>query len=105
MPTEVVAELSVCAAGFVEIGGKLVRSGGRPLRVEKEVVGVYHVIFDEALPAIPVVVATSDGGPQGSFAEIRKETITPNGFKVEGRDYDTHGLADVGFNFLVVNVA
>jgi len=95
--------LSVIAAGFVGTGGNVVRSGGGPVHVDKEATGKYHIIFDQALASVPVVVATSDGGPKGSFARITETTV--NGFKIEGRDYAAHGLADIGFSFMVAKLA
>ena len=36
----------VIAAGFVGTGGNVVRIGWRPVHVDKEATGKYHVIFD-----------------------------------------------------------
>jgi hypothetical protein len=99
-----VAGLPVIAAGFVRQDGIVLRKGGRPFNVRHLSPGRYEVIFNEVLDATPVVVAITDGGDAGCFAEIQNKFITGNGFIVEGRDYAGHGLADIGFHFVVVKL-
>lgn len=98
MATEEAEKPKVRFAGFVNPDSAIARGDG--FTVDKEGAGKYHVIFKKQLPSTPVVVATSDGGREGSFAHVVSTDQT--GFKVEGRRYSDHGLSDIGFAFLVV---
>jgi hypothetical protein len=87
-------------AGFVNANGSIARGNSDRFTVQKEGTGVYHVQFNKALSAVPIVVATSDGGARGSDARV--VSTNKNGFTVEGRTYSDHGLSDIGFGFIVV---
>jgi hypothetical protein len=95
----VVSEVIV-AAGAVDRTGTTLRQAGKLGSVSRQQAGTYRVTFTEPLRTTPIAVAISDGGQYGSFAEIT--AIDSRGFTVEGRTYSAHGLADIGFQFVVV---
>ena len=92
--------MDVQMAGFINADGSIARGNREKFAVRKEGTGEYHIQFNRALPSVPIVVATSDGGQRGSDARI--VSTDRNGFVVEGRTYSDHGLSDIGFGFMVV---
>ncbi len=95
-----IENLDVVTAGSVAKDGTVVRHSGYPFTVAPRDGGRYRVNFRDPFKEIPVVVATSDGGDRGAFAEIT--SIDTTGFLVEGRTYSAHGLAEIGFEFVAV---
>jgi hypothetical protein len=99
-PAPWTASVVVIAAGYISRTGEILRGGGRKIHIDKEKVGRYHVIFDEALSSPAIVVATSDGGLTYGRAEVVDSTV--NGFHIEGQLGGESGakLADIGFSFV-----
>jgi len=95
-----IEDIAVVTAGAVDLRGNVDRREGLPFTVNPLGTGKYRVNFREPFPNKPIVVAISDGGQKGSFAEIIGVDTT--GFTIEGRDYATHGLAEIGFQFIAV---
>jgi hypothetical protein len=88
------------ASGYVTADGVLARSGGAEFAVVHQAKGCYDIVFKNKLPAVPVVVATSEGGREG--CDVRVVKTTAQGFTVEGRNYGNHSLGDTPFGFVVV---
>ncbi len=91
---------TILASGYVTEDGNIARRSGAEFTVAHQATGIYEIIFSQKLSAVPVVVATSEGGPKGSDVRVRQ--TTNQSFRVEGRDYAGHGLANTGFGFIVV---
>jgi hypothetical protein len=73
----------IIAAGAVDINGNSTRYAGRAFRVERpERSGMYIIKFIGSLPRRPIIVAMSDGGQRGAFAEVK--AVECDGFVVEG---------------------
>ncbi len=95
-----IQKLDVVTAGSVQKNGTVVRHAGYPFTVAPRDSGRYRINFRDPSKQIPTVVAISDGGDKGAFAEIT--AIDTTGFTVEGRTYSGHGLAKIGFQFVAV---
>ena len=96
-----IEKLDVVTAGAVKKDGTVIRHVGFPFTVIRRKSGQYRVNFRDPFKEIPVVIATSDGGDRGAFAEIT--SVDSTGFTVEGRTYSAHGLAEIGFQFVAVH--
>ena len=94
-----IEKLGVVTAGAVK-AGKVVRHVGYPFDVFQEGKGKYKINFRDPFKEVPVVVAISDGGQEGAFAEITHVDTT--GFVLLGQTYHSHGLADIGFQFVAI---
>ena len=90
-------------AGDVTIGGGIAPDGSHfgGYDVDHPADGKYIVSFDKPFHRRPVVVATSDGGQRGAWAEV--SSVTNRSFVVEGRAYNDHGLADIAFSFIAIS--
>ena len=93
----------ILAAGFVEKDGKLTRSVGVKVVVQKTAAGKYTVTFDKGLDSIPIVVATADGRGGGILSV---DSVTKNNFTIVGSrvtlSKETGWLEDTGFHFIVI---
>ena len=91
----------VYMAGRVNQNGTIVGGTETDLwEPDKKGTGVYEIDFNPNLPFTPVVVASTDGGDRG--CNIRVKYVSGTKFRIEGRRYHDHGLADISFDFIVV---
>lgn len=95
-----IAKLSVVSAGSVTERGQRSVGQGRDFSVTRTSAGTYRINFTPSFETRPIVVATSDGGREGAAAEV--SDVDPSGFRIEGRTYREHALADIGFDFVAV---
>jgi hypothetical protein len=90
------SNLVVCA-GSVSQNGDLLHTSGTLVSVKRLLKGRYELTFQPPFDYVPILVATSDGGDSGAFAEV--VSAESSGFIVEGRSYATHSRSDIGFQF------
>ncbi|MDP1615406.1 MAG: hypothetical protein Q8L68_06380 [Methylococcales bacterium] len=90
---------AIVSAGAISSNGTVVRSMGLAFTVSKVQTGTYRVNFSSPFTKPAIVVALSDGGTSGSKAVLSVNDAA--GFTIETRSYNTNGLSDAGFNFIV----
>ena len=95
-----IEEIAVVSAGQVSQEGNRELWKGGNFSVDFQSPGTYRISFNQPFDTNPIVLATSDGGDRGAVAEV--SDVSASGFTVEGRTYDSHQLAQIGFQFVAV---